>query len=778
MAYDSLILNGSIELMGGGHVVNTTVCPGATYAMQPGYDLGAPQPTSNITASLLVDGERPIGTRSSNRTFILPIMITGPTRAVVSAAREALLQIINQESWQLAYTRGDRLTSGPIPPGGSVGTPQSTMFQCFRAQATKLVYDVRVENQQVATMTITFPALPYGLSNQPQILQFAGAPVGVPYVPPTTVALDTFGTVTTPNTTAGWARSTSSYVTGTGSARLQWNGSGGQYDTYISAPGGTVDITGRTTLQHWVGYSESATYSNYYYYFASYPNVNMTYVLTDNVGHTITFSASLSAVCSQSITQPNWYQMSVPIPQGQAFDYTHVVSCSTTAANYINGLLYADLWLDGLNAVPPTAQYASPVGARSAYYNIGGVQGSAHTPMAVQCQGNTAVETYTYDEWAATYVGAGWFIGGGGAAGNPFNGSTHANYNGTAGQTCTFAFTGTQISLIGPLNPAGGQVSVTIDGGSPTTVSFYGVAATSQSVVWTSGTLSNAAHVLVVTCLATKASASSGYVFEIDAFTVLNAPVVLIYNTFLLHTPGENSPTAFNPVVPITNVSTHLPTDVPNGSIQYPVPSQIANVNADFGGTYSVVLAGYQWDTPANPRVVTVTIYQYAFPGDPHPAIQVVTPRTFTPANDLPGQGVVPDYITIGEVTLPNWEVPADNTQAYYEVTVSSTDLLDKYYDLIFVDTQGQMVLVNVPPSYPSYSYYWIDVPDQLHDMGLVSGSVTDRSRATSVLANTLVTGGPLTLDPGSNQLLIHSLQGFPGLTATYYPAYWIDRTS
>jgi hypothetical protein len=152
-------------------------------------------------------------------------------------------------------------------------------------------------------------------------------------------------------------------------------------------------------------------------------------------------------------------------------------------------------------------------------------------------------------------------------------------------------------------------------------------------------------------------------------------------------------------------------------------------------------------------------------------------PRTFTPVNDLPGQGTVPDYITIGEITLPNAEVTPDNTQAYYTVHIRSSDLLDKYYDLIFIDTQGQLCLVDIPPSQTAYQYYWVDVPDQLHDMGLVSGSATDRTRATSVLANALVSGGPMTLDPGvSNQLLVHSLQGYPGITATFYPAWWIDR--
>jgi hypothetical protein len=856
--------------MGGGHVVSTNPqCLGAVFALQPGYSLGAPQPISAITASLLIDGERPIGQRASNRTFTLPIMISGPTRAVVTAAREVLMQMIDLPSWPLIHTRGDRLTSGPG------GTAQSTLFQCFRASASQLVYDVRIENQQVATMTITFPALPYGVSNQPILLSFPGSAVGG-YSPPTTVHLDDFSSVGSPNTGNGWVRNTTagSFVTGSGAARLQWNGAGGQYSNYVSTPSSPVDITGRTTLQHWVGFSVSNTYPSYWQYYPSYSYVTVTYILTDNTGRTITFGTGLYTACSSSTIAPNWYQLSVPIPQGQTFDYTHVASIQIKPANYNNGMLYADTWLDGTNAIPTTSQYAPAVGARSAYYTLTGI-GSAHAPLAIQAAGpgprtdvgcSTNSTTTVTDPFASagdvgkaisgTGIPAGatitaaspgalllldphfltsvttpgladsWvnyggnttavaptmtMVPGGGQrmvyAGQSADSNAHffiqqdSTVAFTPGQTATFHVTLSGVCS-GGAGPAQVQIIVEAQGVSgylgeqDTTVSVLTSTPTEYACVYPSlpaGTtfvriligavaLYNGAAVNVVAANAVLAAGVPSYTISAAATaTASNLTFnlgVLPYSTLLLHTPGQYSPTTFQPVVSLCNASTGLPTDTPDGTTFYSVVSPIAGQAARFAGTYSVVLAGYQWANPTVPRTVNVSVYQYAFAGDTNPVVVPLNARTFTPSTDLPGAGAVPDFITLAEITLPNALLTAENSQAIFKVVITSSQTGDRYYDLVFIDTQGETVLLDIPPSWQSYSNYWIDSPDNLHDMGLVSGSNTDRTVATSVLANCFVSGGPLTIDPGANQLLVYSLQGYPGITGTYFPAWMVDRSS
>ena len=88
--YDSLVLSNSIELLDGGVASTHPMCPGAIFQLQPGADPGAPQPTTDFVAGLLLDGERPFGRRASNRLIKLPVWITAPNRQIHAAAREYL----------------------------------------------------------------------------------------------------------------------------------------------------------------------------------------------------------------------------------------------------------------------------------------------------------------------------------------------------------------------------------------------------------------------------------------------------------------------------------------------------------------------------------------------------------------------------------------------------------------------------------------------------------------------------------------------------------------
>ena len=118
---DSLVIAEQIELLGaGGAAVDpygtaslNPLCPGAVFrliapssALGGGtMDLGAPQPTTDIVGSLLLDGERPFGYRASNRTIVLPILIKAPSFQSLIAAREVLLQEVNEQTWTLRWTR-------------------------------------------------------------------------------------------------------------------------------------------------------------------------------------------------------------------------------------------------------------------------------------------------------------------------------------------------------------------------------------------------------------------------------------------------------------------------------------------------------------------------------------------------------------------------------------------------------------------------------------------------------------------------------------------------
>ena len=106
---DSLLLDGAIELLGGGGVVSAI--PGAVGAVfrlggaAEDYSLGSPQPVVASTATLLLDGERPFGRRASNRDVSLPVLISAPDMATLTGAREALFGVVDQQTWTMQWTR-------------------------------------------------------------------------------------------------------------------------------------------------------------------------------------------------------------------------------------------------------------------------------------------------------------------------------------------------------------------------------------------------------------------------------------------------------------------------------------------------------------------------------------------------------------------------------------------------------------------------------------------------------------------------------------------------
>ena len=69
-------------------------------------------------------------------------------------------------------------------------------------------------------------------------------------------------------------------------------------------------------------------------------------------------------------------------------------------------------------------------------------------------------------------------------------------------------------------------------------------------------------------------------------------------------------------------------------------------------------------------------------------------------------------------------------------------------------------------------------MPDTTNNLGRVLGSQGDRNQAASVLANAIVSGGPLLVNPGTNTMLVYAVEGAPSMVATYRPAYRVDRPS
>lgn len=116
------------------------------------YDLGDPQTVTAAVEALLLDGERVHRTRVGNRTFTLPVIVRGSSRADLTARVDALLTTVGEATYTLTWTP-------------DIDDPLPLIFDCFPAQATVL-WDVRIENVAYAQQVdLVIPALPYGRSD-------------------------------------------------------------------------------------------------------------------------------------------------------------------------------------------------------------------------------------------------------------------------------------------------------------------------------------------------------------------------------------------------------------------------------------------------------------------------------------------------------------------------------------------------------------------------------------------------------------------------------------
>src|ERR1017187_3367614 len=279
---DSLILANTVEILGGGVVSINPLCLGATFRLQPGFDLGAPAPTTDFVASLILDGERPFGRRASNRLIKLPVWITAPNRQILASAREVLEQAIDQGVWTMTWTRD--------PLGG---TPLPLIIDCFRAQATVPTYNTLFEKELTGLqVTLTIPALPYGRSDVQTQVSFA-APVPTtppPPPPPVPVVLDSFSQISSPQ-----CSQSSQCVVGPWTACWDpdsFGDQGGQQTplTYAASFASPLNLSQMQSLQMWLGFG-----SRYYTcleYHGKIHGVQVYITLTDTSNNTLGISRS------------------------------------------------------------------------------------------------------------------------------------------------------------------------------------------------------------------------------------------------------------------------------------------------------------------------------------------------------------------------------------------------------------------------------------------------------------------------------------------------------
>lgn len=195
-----------------------------------------------------------------------------------------------------------------------------------------------------------------------------------------------------------------------------------------------------------------------------------------------------------------------------------------------------------------------------------------------------------------------------------------------------------------------------------------------------------------------------------------------------------------------------------------------------YNGTYTVVLAMQSANAPQHE--VLVTFKQRITAANTLIATQTLD-YTFNPPTD----GTPFPYLVVGQVTLPLRAEPADGSSftSTYEIKVafnaSNPNLAgDAATDIMLLDTRGQTVIATLPLTVRSL---YVDEPDPRYGVGLVlaSASVGDRSGCYGVMDTVRISGGPFSLAPGDNTVLVHSTGGVPALTASYAPRWMAERS-
>lgn len=432
---DSLVIANQIELLGGpgGSPSINPRCLGAIFQLLPGpghgggvsagtFDLSAPQPTTDFVASLLTDGERPQGYRASNRTISLPIRITAPDFATLAGAREVLMQAVDQQFWQLTWTRDQGAESQLYP----------LVFDCFRAMPTTVLWGgpEGFDLHPMGIISVSFSALPYGRSDTQERMSFASPVPAAPPPPPAPVVLDAFSTINNP-------QCIQSTVCIVGPSTCFWDpGFSPAFDddghltplVYGQTLPNSVDLTAMVSLQMFLGLASKAFW--HHHHDQGHTRVNLYFTLTDVSGNMLRFSRSnVRLPVSDTPGLPKFTRVTVGIPlpaENPNFAYTSVVAYSLTIVNRATpALRHIVAYLDALTAYPST-QTANP-STRGAIYQLYGVKGTARTPASLQFQAAPVAgspSTFTTPTTSGLYTVPGGTVylkveawGGGGAGG-------------------------------------------------------------------------------------------------------------------------------------------------------------------------------------------------------------------------------------------------------------------------------------------------------------------------------------------------------------------------
>lgn len=830
---DSLIIDGQIELIGNHPVSTLPSCAGAIFVLNDnGMSLGVPQPVADIVATLTRDGEVPQGERTSNRAPALPISITAADRDTVVAARETILKIMNKPLWTMTWTRegGQAVVFSCF----RAGPPDILNEPIVEKQALcemTMHFSALPFGQSDTITPINFSTAVQGVVPLPPPVELdtceslASGNSGWSLSSQHVEGSDSVANLTVPYGTTGIPggatySATISSKNITGLSQISF------YAGFQTVPG----------PQGFFWYSQNyfASYPNVSFSvtLTDSHGKTLTFAETDN-----NLSSSGNGPVWTNITVPIpqgsttfdyttvvHYTITMLNYLGRAFIGAYPFIDAVWAANQTSqvsppsqrGAIYQVVDIKGSARTPLTCTLQQPA-------NVIPITQVFHASGSWTCPYN--VQTIDISGTGTGGTGANrstsGTAGGGGAGawsrepamqvtyGKTYNFTIPAPSStpGVSPGDITFAGDNVTLTVHGgnsaPANsatgglgglasgntqsfPGGNGFTATAPGaggGSPATPSGAGnnatgqAGATAQSGGVAGGTGGNAGNNPGGAAPGTGAggggacstgTAEPGGLGGVGTLTITYVGALPQFGMSLIHIPSPDNPDTLPLYVPVPG------TGAPG--VPFPITSPVTGLPARFNGTYSIAVVAKNgiWDSPSTQRKITVSVFEWDYVGAPtYSSVQTVF-KTFTPTAAFP-DGAPNGFITIGELSLPNREIPVDNTQSFYTMQIDDTDGSDAFMDVLFMDSQGQTIIVNEPSL--QFAQVFIDLADSSRDLGMILGTTTDRTRAVSVMDNTFATGGQLLLVPDvTNSILVYSTAGAPGLLGGYYAQWWVDR--
>jgi hypothetical protein len=349
---DRLLLNGLYQLIG-----PTT---NGEYRLGDDCDFGVPVPDTATISGVLLDGDRVVGDRTSNRVMSIPVVVIGTSATDLALKVNRIIQTVDSAAFTLAWT----------PAGG-----MTVIYDGYRGSWARERVPGR-DSRFITVIRITFPASPFGRSDSVETIAVAS-----PQLP-----IDNMATAPT-NTTSDAVV----FYEGTKSAKLTLtrNGSAGAGYWYVLPlnavkTGLSLDLTGYTSMSVRFRWPAPATYvADWTVYLAFY--------LSDGT-HTAEVLASLTVAPGAT----DWKLVTVSLADFLAADPALNLAAITsyqigvsTYLRYTVGTPGATVnaWIDDVRAYPSSS--SSMTSTNGAVLTVPSVKGTARAPLSLTLSGVT-----------------------------------------------------------------------------------------------------------------------------------------------------------------------------------------------------------------------------------------------------------------------------------------------------------------------------------------------------------------------------------------------------